>query len=630
MQSRWSPPLTLAALVVAGLPAAAWAADDERAETPLASTPAEPSPWAGLLSDWAPPQLKLSGWISYNFNTLRGPDGEAMTAQLATASLTGKTFLVQPWLATLEGNLRLSGNWTRVSEPDTLRFGPAPDLHSRDLVASGRAQLDVFPRSRFPLQLHLERTDSRHDTNLAPGFDYRIDALRIVQRYRPEGDAYSVMGRYDRRVQAGSGFRDVQDSLEGEYATQWKHNALSVGANFSQVRRQLAGDRTRYLSLVGRHQYVPDDSLSVNTTVNATRTQETYAAAPSDLTALQLASHGYWRKAGAPLALTASIRGLALRESMSDLSVNGLAASLGATYQLDPRVQLTGTGSVALNSNNGHDTQHFGGSAGANWNAPSVEVLGMQYERFASASVGANVSLGAPEGTETMTNAGLQAGHSLHLTKRLSANSVAIVTGTQTLTGSYSHTNSALQPAGGPQRTLLTSASAAWNSVQGSKSAFARIGWSDSRELGTEARFQLWNFQLSGTWEIDRWQSITGELTLQRSVRHDEPGVTPNIYELGGSGVARTRGGSGEISYQHQRFFGVPGLRFTSRFRLAQDVLSQAGMLPNLLDRETRMWENRLDWSVGRLETGLLYRLSEVDEKARHLLMFRVQRSFGD
>jgi len=64
--------------------------------------------------------------------------------------------------------------------------------------------------------------------------------------------------------------------------------------------------------------------------------------------------------------------------------------------------------------------------------------------------------------------------------------------------------------------------------------------------------------------------------------------------------------------------------------RLAQDVLKQPGTFQSLPDRETRLWENRLDWSVGRIDMQAILRLSYVDGRQREAFMFRIQRTFGE
>jgi len=92
----------------------------------------------------------------------------------------------------------------------------------------------------------------------------------------------------------------------------------------------------------------------------------------------------------------------------------------------------------------------------------------------------------------------------------------------------------------------------------------------------------------------------------------------------------RTYGISGEIQFQQNNLFGVPRLRFTSRLRLAQDVLKQPGQLVSFPDRETRLWENRLDWTIGRLDSQVELRLSQIDGRRVDSLWFRIHRAFGN
>jgi hypothetical protein len=180
-------------------------------------------------------------------------------------------------------------------------------------------------------------------------------------------------------------------------------------------------------------------------------------------------------------------------------------------------------------------------------------------------------------------------------------------------------------------RVLLHNLGLSWNVTGDNRSAYARASASDSRELGGGgSAFQLFNFQLSGNFALDRNQSLSGDLTAQRTVQ--QIGGTLRATDaglvLGERSSSTTMGG--EIVYGHQRLFGIPRLRFTSRLKLAQDMLDQPGTFATIADRETRLWENRVDWLVGRLQTQLIFRISEVDGKRRDSLTFRLQRSFGD
>jgi hypothetical protein len=173
---------------------------------------------------------------------------------------------------------------------------------------------------------------------------------------------------------------------------------------------------------------------------------------------------------------------------------------------------------------------------------------------------------------------------------------------------------------------MVNGVAATWQLARGERSAYARASYNDSMELGGgHARFQLLNFQLSGSLEFDRYSSLVGDLTYQRTNQRPSELVDPAVV------IARTgnTGTSAEISFINQRLFGVPRLRFLSRLRLAQDVLRQPGTLTFLPDRETRLWENRLDYAIGRIETQLVLRLSEVEGRRLQSLTLRIQRNFG-
>ncbi len=123
---------------------------------------------------------------------------------------------------------------------------------------------------------------------------------------------------------------------------------------------------------------------------------------------------------------------------------------------------------------------------------------------------------------------------------------------------------------------------------------------------------------------------MSGDLTFQRTAQVGGTIWDPGRGLLLPGERANSGGASGEITYRHRRLFGEPRLVFTSRIKLAQDVLTQPGVFLTIPDRETRLWENQLSYGIVRLETQLLLRISQVDGRRRELLTWRAQRSFGD
>jgi hypothetical protein len=653
MQSRHRPWLRLLACLVAsgGVTAQVGAQQDANsatAEMPPGA-PAAPAETAGsglgLNLRGAP--ILTSGFVSYDLRAGHAAGETKSISQLVTTSLSARSYIYQPWFATLNGTLGVSMGRSREAINETAAqdpFASQASLASRDRFVTGNARLDLFPVSRFPFEVHVERADSRVDTALASSLDFSTQNIGFSQRYQPASHAFSLTGSFDRRQQTAAGFRDTQNQFVGDFATRWKYHELSLGLSYSEAQRQLNKEQTQFLSLVGRHQYSPASALSVNTTVNWTQTEEQATTAPSEVSLLQLSSVGLWHRDGSSLTLTGAVRGLLLRDKLSEHALDTFGLTMGAAYELNKNTRLTANGNATSTNTNGARGQGVSGSVGAGWQADTIDIRDFHYDLFTSGSAGGSVSSFSDAGTstgtpldagfavngenETQTTLGLQLGHTLSRTWPITPQSALVLNGGQTLAVSKNHSSHSDQGSiPNSSRTLLQTIAATWNTAKDGRSGLARASYSDSMELGgSESRFQLVNFQLSGNFNFDRSQSLGGDLTLQRVAQR-----SGDLQQPDGLGLrTSSTGASGEITYRQQRLFGIPRLRFSSRLKLAQDVLKQAGTFTTIPDRETRLWENRLDWRVGRLDTQLMFRISEVDGKRRNFLMLRVQRSFGD
>ena len=77
---------------------------------------------------------------------------------------------------------------------------------------------------------------------------------------------------------------------------------------------------------------------------------------------------------------------------------------------------------------------------------------------------------------------------------------------------------------------------------------------------------------------------------------------------------------TGQINYQHMRIFGVPSLQFQSDLRVSQASTSEGA------NRDE--WENRLDYTIGLVNTSLSYRILDDGVNNSKILYFRVMRRF--
>lgn len=619
--------------LLAGVATAASVAAQQQppADSPSAAGP--PPPVDGVETpgrEWQLPPVHVSGSLSYDLRASRGGGEGSSLSQLVTASLAARTFIFQPWFATVGGTLNLSSDWTRRGFDDAGTASLSESIKSREQFITGTGRLDVFAQSRFPFEAHVERSDSRIDSGLASSLDFRTQDLGFSQRYRPLSGAFDATGSYDHREQSGLGFNAKQDTVSGDFGTRWRANELNLGASFSRARSIGVEDDSRFASLVARHQYAPGNALSVNTTANWTRTQESLPTAPSDLKVLQVSSVGLWHGEGSPLTLTGSGRYLSLREDLAGTALDSAGATLGANYELNPNLRLTGNAGVSTTRSGGSNALGFTGSVGAAYQGDTVPLAGGRYDWFASGSAGAAANDGTRLERERQTSLNLQLGHSFARNWALGAQSTLGLNAAQTLSWNDNQSNlhAGRELGLGSSRTLLNTLAGTWQTGGSDRSAYARASYSDAMELGRDNRFQLFNFQLSGNFELDNRRSLGGDLTWQRTSQQIDSVSTGGDVTL--PGRSSSRAASGEITYRHQRPFGIARLRFISRLKLAQDVLKQPGILLSLPDRETRLWENRLDYSIGRIETQLVLRIAQVDGRRRESLMFRVQRSFGD
>ena len=583
------------------------------AEAPDAGGRSEP---AGPGLRWRLPPVIWSGSLAYDLRVDRAGTEPNSTQHYLTATLNGMTYIYQPWLALLNGTLNVTrshGSGGADGAVDDSRF------------VTGGLRLSVFPRSRFPLDVRYEVTDSRTESSLAGAVPYQSRSFGITQQYRPPANEFRLSASYERRSQEGSSFgTDTQESLMADFATSWKRHMLQVNATRSLNQRQLTDESVDLRTVVARHSLISGGELSLETSANWAQTDDRLLIGANSTEIVQWSSIGLWRPEGTGLTVSGSARGFHFDSEQLGQS-DTTNASLGANYELTRNLRLSGNASVTRT--NGATATVWNGALTGTYQGDVIKVGEATYNW----SGGVAFSQARIEGLEDNTASG-QLGHSL--TRIWPLDSRSSLTGSlgQSLSAAYSFGDAQVpgRLEQGLSRALTHTAGLTWYSNQEDRSAYARLSASDARQLdGERSRYQLLNLQVSGTYEIDRYRSWSGDLTVQRVFLNSLVLPTtlgpPNPF-----GFERqiTHSASGEVTWRQLRVFGVPRLRFQSRLRLSQDARSQANALTSIPDREDASWENRLDYQVGRLDTTGLVRLSRTDGLWRGLAHLRVQRNF--
>lgn len=541
--------------------------------------------------------IRYWGDIGYQLRRETVDEKEYMLQSL-TAKVNASTFIWQPWFAQATGGLGLTTSMIDTSDGDgTSNF------------VTGNAALNLLPYSRFPFEVHFERSDSRLNTGLGAATSaYRTTRFGLSQRYRTEAGDTQYLASYDRNLWESADFgEDRQDMLRLEMTRHLAKQSFQINGNYTANDRPRTGESTLINSLVARHSYTPDPTLSVENVATLTRTNYRLMQGESDLSYQQLSSFAFWRPTDKPLTVTGSVRLFGMDSESSGTApsrVRGASAALGGVYQLGRLTRLNGSVNVNIADNNGVQTVSSNQSAALAYQPDAISLGAFRYTGFASGTLSNRI-----DPVDSGQHLALQLGHSLNRNMGLGGGTLGM---NVNQTGSWDVDSSI------PSVLRLShSGSLTWSHAEGARTTFLRLSASDSRAVsGNQDFFQLLNLQASRNESLSRNASWVGNLTIQ-AVRQG----------VGAMPVTTFVTSSADLSYRHQRAFGVPRLRFASELRIYGDA-----PLPVLLSpqqQETRSWENRLDYSIGRAQMRLSARIAEINNKPNSLLMFTLNRQFG-
>lgn len=572
-----------------------------RAEETAPAAPTGEYPFSLQL---APVQL----WGNIGYELRRETiDNKKYMLQSLTTKVNASTFIWQPWFAQVSGGLGFTTSTSSTA-----------DGQGASNFVTGSADLSLLPYSRFPFEAHFDRSDSRLNTGLgAVSSAYQTTRFGLTQRYRnPSGDT-QYMASYNRNLWESADFgEDKQDMLRLEMTRRLANQTFQINGDITKNDRPRTNESSLLNTLVARHSYTPDPTLSVENLASLTKTNYRLTQGESDLRYLQLSSFGFWRPTGKPLTVTGSVRLFGLNSDSSSApatQTRSASANLGGNYDLTRNTRLNASVNVNMTDNNGVRTVTSDQSAGANYQSDTFDLGAFRYSGFASGSLSNRT-----DSTDSGQHLTLQAGHSLNRSTAFGGGTLGLNLNQSASSDFDTHTPANNTDTHSPVIVRLShSGSLTWNDTAGQKTTFLRLSASDSRAVsGAQDFFQILNLQASRNESLGRNVSWAGNLTIQAA--RQGTGATP---------ATTVTTSSADLSYRHQRAFGVPRLRFVSELRIYGDA--PLPMLASPQEQETRSWENRLDYSIGRLDLRLSARISEVNKKQSSLLMFTLNRQFG-
>jgi hypothetical protein len=579
---------------------------------------------------WALAPLQYAGSVSLEGRWLRLEDGSRARHGLVFNDIEFATYVWQPWFIQLRAGLGILAAFDRSGSID------GSSSSSNSTAVTGRFTMAVFPVSRFPFELRADVSDSRaRGDTLGP--DYRTHRFSITQAYRPEtgNDSYNLNLEYSRLL-ASDGSEDTVRSVRGTALRQLNEHSYEVSGQLTLNELTNSDSRSRVAMLAARHTYHPARSLHVDTLATWNDVQLQSGNAPSRLQSAtniyQLSSFATWHpregewlySPTAPLYLTGSMRLADTGTESSGVAQRGRAlnASIGVSQELSREWRLASSISANLvNRDNAQNSTLATGSASVTYTPEGLLIGTWRYTPTLGVTLG--LSRSSESGHRSTLSSQLAHGVSRNFVLGEANNvSLSLTQSAGVLKDSQTQELS---------RALAHSAALSWQGGGSDASqSYVGLSASDSRtwERGS-GRFQLVNLQVSRRTQLSRHTNWSGNLTTQAS-RSDNTQVDAFTGTQRSAEPGWQRYSSGSLSYENQRLFGVPQLRFTTLLAVNTQQLESrsAGDIDAPRERITKSLESRLDYSIGRLETRLSARLARVDGRSVASLFVRVQRNY--
>ncbi len=555
---------------------------------------------AGAVRAEGLPPVNLSGEISTTYRYTEPEQGEPTMQKIWTGEINANSYIWEPWMALWFARLGLSS----VSLED------GQDIDS--VLFTGEGRLRLFPQSRFPGEAFFNIQDTRVgvDDPLADLGDFRYTRMGVSQQYRAADGQSFVSGRLERSEQEDrSGLSDKQvDRFQANF-----NHTLSerqrVGGNLvvEQTSSPRSGDDEFAANASFTHNYRRDARLSVDSLANLVRRRSGVADGTSEESRLLMNSHTSWRPEQRPLTVTGNL--LVLGEereggALGDSETFTVNLSGGASYELSEALRASGLLGANVRSGDSDAFTSFQ-NFGLAYTPPSREVMGFNYSWNAN---GAVRNTTGDDGDIWGLGSGI--GHSANRLFRMGPDDVFLVSvdGSQNLGIDFASDDGTLYTL--TQRGGLSVAYPAQ-----SPTSHLRLTFVDARDFGrTDSTLDLLSGNLSSTLQLNRFSGLNAEV-----------GFNATRVETGGESAA-TLSSSAGITYRHQRAFGIYGLRFSSELRFQSNSLLPIGFLGE--EGDGWAWDNRLDYTIGRLDVRLRAVAVHVGDNGNVSLLLTVSRSF--
>jgi hypothetical protein len=558
------------------------------------------------LGAWTPPAapqlVRYNGELRVDSRASAPEQSDPTYLVGTTARINMESFIWKPWFASIGGTL------------DTSRIHTFAESDSQTQVLSGDARLRLFPASRFPTFGFVSVTDTRTDveSSTIPERQVRVTRFGLSQSYQPESGRAFVSGLLDRSIEEGTEdrLRAVIDrvTLNGSLITERQR----FGGDFNVRRLTRELNQEELFELVGtfRHNARPVDTVTVDSFATYTDTRSETSLSDLSNRVIQANSLAVWRPRRVPLTMSGTARVIARQQerdgSGDDSTTTNLA--VGGDYLINRRTRLSANVTANITDENANSTQ----GATLSYNPDPFPLGSFTYNWITSTTVFNQL------GAEAGDRAELGALFSHNLTRaRPLAGAPAwtlSIAGNNNISGRVNSVD-------GSSATLGLNGSIGMSHARASGSTSLRLDANDSRTYGTSGalatgdnNFQSINFNLSHRQALSnnsQWNAY-----IATGWNRQDFGGEANTTEFSNLNVA----------YSNARFLGVRRMLFRSQLT-ARTVDLLFGDLATEENSDMR-WENRVDYTIGKLEMRLIATLSRVNARNGYTVVFSIARKF--
>jgi hypothetical protein len=574
-------------------------------------------PLVGSSYRMAPIRFSVDGGGYISYLLLRSTAGNSanIIQSLNLSTYTGiqaRSFIWQPWFAQVKGGLVLGFN------KGLSNSSQSSSNKSSGLSVGGDASLKLIPTSRFPFEASIAKNRSKQGSGLTSNSAItKSTFLSLTQRFdKRNGSMRGSLGFTHDLSDDGKFAPNTNDVFSLEF--QHVPAALQQVRVIALVKRSLL-PRSDSRSLINNFtlNYIAKPTLffSINSILNLNNVKSQQANNIDNNRSKQISIASNWfSPKNAALNINGSVRAYSL--SGASNSRRAATASNGANFQLSTSYfisnQVRARGSVSIN-----DSNSVGQSISTNISLTSTKAFsdiatkfGWQYRKYAAASI-FNLNQVVSNNTSNSLGLSLSAGHSLTKSNKLW---LGLLTSNANQTTSRSFSTDALAQDSLP---LNSNGSITWSALgrESRSQTTARITASDLRAFGNGNKIgasQLYSLQVSRTQSLPRYQSLSGNISMQKS----------NVASSPTAKSSSTQSARAMVSYNHSRLLQVRNLTFSSMLRVDRNNTIDT------LSANTVSWDNNFKYIVGSLELDSRISLEKIGNTQTSLVQFLARRSF--